>query len=437
MTTRLDLAIQKHPDHEESIRLFAQRDPSGNLKYLHWQVKVLAAGQALAPEIADVADLFHKFAGQWIEGTRRQDRIHPDINTYRPQDLAGLRTRLLKMKRSQDKKRRKRERLYKIEGEVEAEIVYESPDLIVRHIKNKQASVHYGLSTKWCIAMKRELYFEDYDAQNATFFFFERKVRRGDEFDKSCVMVGRMSGTDVDGMSCFTSLDERVGPFRMVKAYGMHVFEILRTIYERSEAYPGSATACVLAGTATEEQIAKTIEALHDKKAHVDVDRIVEAICCNDTAPWALLEPLSLEAEKLSKSGWTRWSRDVYQRRRRRPRALDRRTKELMRTVVAALSVHPNVPEQTRDTFTKQLRRWHINPASVCRTHRRDGVAVSFHRRGESSFRGLGRRYHLRTQSVSALTRRVGAWERALKRAKKRLRKAKQKAAKAKRRRPR
>ena len=60
MSTRLDLTIQKHPTHEEGIRLLAARDPSGNLKYLDWGAKILASDQALAPEVADVLELFHR-----------------------------------------------------------------------------------------------------------------------------------------------------------------------------------------------------------------------------------------------------------------------------------------------------------------------------------------------------------------------------------------
>ena len=72
MSTRLDAAIQKNPDHEEGIRLLAERDPSGNLKYLAWGGAMLASGQALAPEVADVLELFHRFAGQCYGGTGDQ-----------------------------------------------------------------------------------------------------------------------------------------------------------------------------------------------------------------------------------------------------------------------------------------------------------------------------------------------------------------------------
>src|SRR5208337_4440903 len=248
MSTRLDLALQKYPDHEAGIRVLAGRDPSGNLKYLDWGAKMLAAEQALAPEIADVLDLFHRFAGQSLERTGAQvrrarrlhrspsGRVHPDINTYRPQDFAGLRDLLNKMKRAQDAKRKKREELYRIRGDVEADVVYDSDDLIVRHIKNKNASIHYGHSTKWCISMIREGYFEDYETHNATFFFFERKKALGDEFDKVCLVMSRIRGET----TAFNALDRRMDMFALAKIHGPRVFEIFRLVHEASARYPGS-----------------------------------------------------------------------------------------------------------------------------------------------------------------------------------------------------
>src|SRR5208337_4711465 len=228
-------------DHEAGIRVLAGRDPSGNLKYLDWGAKMLAAEQALAPEIADVLDLFHRFAGQWLERTGAQVRrarrlhqspssqVHPDINTYRPQDFAGLRDLVNKMKRAQDKKRKEREKLYHIEGSVEADVIYDSDDLIVRHIKNKNASIHYGHDTKWCISMLRDGYFEDYETHNATFFFFERKKPAGDEFDKVALMISRIEGDPLrfrdEGASAFNALDQRVDMFSLASVHGPRIFE--------------------------------------------------------------------------------------------------------------------------------------------------------------------------------------------------------------------
>ena len=143
-------------------------------------------------------------------------RVHPDINTYRPQDFARLRDLLSKMKKAQDAKRKKREKLYRIQGGVEADVVYDSDDLIVRHIKNKNASVHYGHATKWCISMSREGYFEDYETHNATFFFFERKKALGDEHDKVCLVMFRV---DIRGeeTTAFNALDRRMDMFALAK----------------------------------------------------------------------------------------------------------------------------------------------------------------------------------------------------------------------------
>ena len=118
----------------------------------------------------------------------RGARVHPDINTYRPQDFASCETSSPRCRGRRTRSARARETL-PIQGSVEADVIYDSDDLIVRHIKNKNASMHYGHATKWCISMSQEGYFEDYETHNATFFFFERKKPLGDEFDKACLMI--------------------------------------------------------------------------------------------------------------------------------------------------------------------------------------------------------------------------------------------------------
>jgi len=102
MSTRLDSVLQKRPDRADGIRLLASRDPSGNLKYLDWGTKMLASGQALAPEIADILELFHKFKGQAPNpvphGARhnrrapRSEQIHPKETTTMKQRLTETHT---------------------------------------------------------------------------------------------------------------------------------------------------------------------------------------------------------------------------------------------------------------------------------------------------------------------------------------------------------
>jgi hypothetical protein len=388
MSTRLDLVLQKYPEHEDGIRLLASRDPSGNLKYLDWGAKMLASEQALAPEVADILDLFQQFKGRWLGKQGKREQVNGDVYAYRPQDLAKLRSLLLKIKRATDRKRHKRELLYRIEGEVEADVIYDSAELVVRHIKNKQASVHYGLSTKWCIAMRREGYFEDYESHNAIFFFFERKAPVGDEFDKIALMVPRNGEEPVTG---YTSIDRRVDIMTLAKVYGTRVFDIFREVYECSERYPGSAMLCVCRGSATQEQIESVFASIVKGSRYVDpyeMDLILEAICCNDAAPLALLKKIERQASALSLAAWKR-----SRRRGRRPG----HDSELVRTIAAALVIHPSVPADVREKLVKELRRRHVNVDKIHRVVRDDRVGVSW----SDPIRGYRYHHHVRRHSLT------------------------------------
>jgi hypothetical protein len=425
VTTRVDLALQKYSGHETGIRLLAERDPSGNQKYLDWGAKMLAAGQALAPEIADVLDLYHRFRGQpYVHGRVRRfaDRVHPDVYTYRPQDFASLRDHLIKLKRVQDRKAKKRERLYRIEGAVEADVVHDSSDLLVRHVKNKQASVHYGLGTKWCIAMLREGYFEDYDAQNATFFFFERKAKRGDDFDKVCLMVPRGSwAPGEDDFIAFTATDQRVGLMRLAHVYGPDFFGVLQRVHAVSERYPGSAIAQVYAGTASAEQLA-TVFALLGRgeftRVHA-VDATLEAIACNDAAPWSLLEEVARRARALVAAAMRRSKLRIHYHRRGRAGS----TPEIVRVIEAALVVHPATPADARERLARQLRRRKIGVEDVRRVDREGRVGVQY----DPPVRDGRWRAHYRRRLRRSTPKQLRAWADSLERRAARARKSAEK----------
>ena len=419
MSTRLNLALRKHPDHEEGIRLLASRDPSGNLKYLDWGGRMLASGQALAPEIADVLDLFHRFAGQRLERTGAQVRrarrahqrlnygdsnqVHPDVNTYRPQDFAKLRDLLNKLKRAQDKKRKEREKLYRIEGSVEADVVYDSDDLIVRHIKNKNASIHYGHETKWCISMAREGYFEDYETHNATFFFFERKKPEENEFDKVCLMMPRLESGGFCGeeTAAFNELDQRIDMFALAKVYGPRIFEIFRLVHEASDRYPGSVLFQVLQGTATREQLETVLAGLVKGDFGYETDGLLEAIVCNDAAPATMLEEILKRGAALSKIG-----REMVVRRHRR-RYLPDHDAGLTRTIMAALVIHPNTPGELRERLVKDLRRRHVTLSEIRRTTDDGRVGVEYRKVVKGMGRRRFRRMHIKYLPVSALNSRI------------------------------
>jgi hypothetical protein len=368
MGTRLDFVLQKYPNHAEEIRLSAARDPSKNLKYLDWSAQILASGQALAPEIADVVDLFHEFKGRLFAQGRRHERIHPDIYHYRTRDFTKLRDDLRRMKRSNARKRRARERLYRIDGAIEADVVYDSDDLVVRHIKNKNASVHYGLSTKWCIAMLREHYFEDYETQNSTFFFFERKTRLNDEYDKVALVIPRDKNNEYD-INAHTSLDRRIGVIELADVHGSRVFDIARLAYERSLQHPHSTLFLTYRGIASAEQLEAVFEQI-GKTALYEMRRTLEVICCNDAAPFTLLKKIAAKTRTL-----------VYaasRKNRSKTRSLEA-AKKAEKDVRAALAIHPATPDDERADVIKALRRSRVNINSIRRsTKRGDMVGVEY-----------------------------------------------------------
>ncbi len=433
MSTRLDAVLQKHPDHEEGIRLLAERDPSGNLKYLAWGGAMLASGQALAPEVADVLELFHRFAGQWLERTGAQarrrrtvnsgrggDRVHPDINTYRPQDFAKLRDLLSKIQRAQDKRRRERENLYRIEGSVEADVIYDSDDLIVRHIKNKNASIHYGHDTKWCISMTQEGYFEDYETHNATFFFFERKKPQGDEFDKACLMIPRGHGDPLrfrdEGTTAFNALDQRVDMFALAKVHGPRIFDIFRQCFEASERYPGSVLFSAFSGTATLVQLEAVLASLVKGDFGYETDALLEAIVCNDAVSPEMLEDTLKNVVTISAAAWKAAKGRRFRMRRRTSQASH--DAEITRTIMAALVIHPNTPGELREKLKKDLRRRHVTINEIRRTMDEGRVGVAYRK----EVRGRRRR-HLFDAPVGVLRSRVRGLERRIVQTKKAIKK--------------
>jgi len=430
MSRRLDVLIQAHPDREEAIRELASRDPSGNLKYLDWQVKVLVSGQALAPEIADVIDLFHEFNERWLD---RRQRVRSDIYSYRPQDLANLRNALLKLKRAQDRKRKKRERLYHIEGPIEAEVIYDSPELIVRHIKNKNASVHYGLGTKWCIAMAREGYFEDYETNNATFFFFERKVKKRDAYDKVALVVPRDNSYVVTAMDAFTSLDDRVDVMALAAAYGLCVFDIFRAIYVHAERYPGSLTSQVYAGKATAEQLTATYETVAKCELNFyETASLLTAICCNDAAPKTLLDDILHNVKKIALVTYGRMLRMNRRRKGRNLRSTkgDRYAQDAWLSVAAAMAIHPNVEAADQKDLLKVLRRHRISHVNIHRRYRGGRVDISCHR--GATLRGRRLRHRRRQPTLRELTLFADRYERRALRTRKKIAKLQEKLASAK-----
>ena len=290
---------------------------------------------------------------------------------------------------------------------MEADVVYDSPDLVVRHIKNKQASVHYGLSTKWCVSMLREEHFEEYEAHNATFFFFERRSPVGDAFDKVAVMLPRNGGGRDVAAQAFTSDDQQTDMMGLARVYGPRVFDVFRDILARSDAYPGSTTFCVYAGQATREQLETVLSSVTAGSTKTmnpyATGELLESICCNDAAPPAMLEEILRSAVSLVTAAAKRWNR---RSRHYRVRDLTDRLKDLERTIMAALVIHPNTPADLRATVVKDLRRRHVNIDNIHRVSGHGQIGVQYREPRHVRYR-MSRRRPNTVASLRAMAERL------------------------------
>lgn len=193
--------INKYPQYEKEIEFFIQNDPSGNLKYLEWELKVLASGQALEQEISEVIKLFHKFS-------HKLDKR--DINQYSPQEIGGLRDMLFELAKERVTTKEVPEDDEVLNSVLSKEIasgsklVYDSKKYSVYLISNKAASCSIGAGTRWCISVKEHGWYENYDANNVVFFFILSKIKN---VDKIAVAVQRDANNSVNAIEYFDQND--------------------------------------------------------------------------------------------------------------------------------------------------------------------------------------------------------------------------------------
>ena len=206
--------IEQHPDFAKDIEFLASKDPAGNLKYLEWELKVLQARKAMAPEIADVIELFHK----------HQSKLDKkDINQWTVEQFTELRDKLFALRdeqrAKQEEREQKKEKRYRVETDEVAcghKVIYESDRLRAIQITNKAASVHYGMGTKWCITMKDEHYFEDYDKNNVVFFFiFNKTLDKSNPYYKVAAAYQRDTNNAIVGVDWFDAKDNQIDSYTL------------------------------------------------------------------------------------------------------------------------------------------------------------------------------------------------------------------------------
>jgi len=283
----------KYP--ELDLSEFIRRDPSGNLKYLEWEAKILQSGKAMAPEICDVVELFDKYK----EGLDKKD-----INQY--DNFTELRDKLFEIRDSKLKEKQR----YQVNPQNLAcgsEVVYDSDNFTVRLIKNKEASMHFGLGTKWCVTMKNATYFEDYDSSNVIFhFIFCKKLDKSNIYYKIATAFQRDTNNEIIQEQYFLADDSEVYGWNELVAGIIHLdeyidnfekveeelSEIIKEIYFSSKDQPKSILAKIASGEGTEDDFRKLYNTAKQTEDDELADKYLEIMFEQPRIPKDVLEDI-------------------------------------------------------------------------------------------------------------------------------------------------
>lgn len=145
--------ITRNPDYSEQIKQMADADPSGNQKYLTWELRQLKLGEPVQ-EIIETVGNFHGVANRMEE---------KDINRYPSLNDLRMAIENLGMSKTAQKQ--------VIKGG--ADKIYEDDRFFILQPRTQEASCQYGAGTTWCIAASRSgNYFNDYTGNYNWHFYF-------------------------------------------------------------------------------------------------------------------------------------------------------------------------------------------------------------------------------------------------------------------------
>jgi len=249
-------ALHKFPEFAKEIELFISQDPSSSKKYLEWQLNILKSQPALAPEIADVTNLFHKYH-PFLE--------NKELNSYQPQDFTELSEKLQTIKEEREAKKQKR-KTYNIDPAKVAcghKIVYtspgENPKYEVLLITNKDASMHFGKDSRWCIRRGDKSFFEDYDANNVVFFFiFNKHLPKTDKFAQIALSYQRDAQNNILELQCWDAFDTQMVAADVEQELDDNeIHSIINLTESIAQAQPKSLLAKIDSGEVPEEELYK------------------------------------------------------------------------------------------------------------------------------------------------------------------------------------
>ena len=208
LENRIDDVKKKYPEIDSiTIEQLASRDPSGNNKYLDWMVKQKKLGPIM-PTIIKYVNLFHKnvnkltkeFFDELIKEKKWEwmltdnspiakifQKIYKspkDINNYEDFDMTVsiLTAADSKLTKSEIKK-------------LEANVLYNSDDLLIMIPKSHRASCYYGAGTKWCTTNKEsDNYFNNYTKKGTLIYVINKKEPETNPWYKTAFLIEKENG---------------------------------------------------------------------------------------------------------------------------------------------------------------------------------------------------------------------------------------------------
>jgi hypothetical protein len=280
--------LEEYPQFKNEIEEFSRNDPSGRLKYLKWQVSILNSGQAKPLEIQEVTDLFHRLG---------QNLKNNDLYSYKPSDFTELRDKLFELKDKQLSRKEKVEKRYQVTEACDADTVYQSENFKVLLIKNKAASVHHGLDTKWCISMKDAAYFEDREKDNIVFLFIInlQAIPRSPE-SKIALVYRRDNNNNIICLSIIDASDHQIDVSDLKKILGKEAENILNITRSKATSVPKSLLAKIKSNEASSEEIKEAF--IWAQKQNYGIRILVfDLVIANPNTPYEILAQLAKDED--------------------------------------------------------------------------------------------------------------------------------------------
>lgn len=166
---RVEDAKAKFPQDADVIDYFVSQDPSGNNKYLNWEMKVY---KQLPPEApADLKERHKELIANLIKGFHQHaPRLQMrDINQYKT--LGDLNTAVSPLIKASEEKA-----AAKLQQEEGSRKLYEDSDWLMLIPLTHQASCKYGANTQWCVASRdTNTHFKSYTREGLLIFLIHKK----------------------------------------------------------------------------------------------------------------------------------------------------------------------------------------------------------------------------------------------------------------------